>query len=409
MPRASSRSSARPAWSSAVAWARRSAISGSVGSASTRARVAEQEREPHEPRLGAVVQIALEAAALGVARLDEARPRGAELLQAGAQLGVEPRDVAAQQAGEERERQHGRGDECGPQRALPGARLGDGDQQEREQPAGVDRRELDALERRRPPPAAREPDEHDHEQHRVSEGDEREQRGRDAAVVVDEEHVLRAVVAAEVVRRGEEHRGQRPEREEQVARDGERAVRPRAEATRRERQLELQEDAAPETADDEARRVHERDVRQAHRGEEPREAEQHHEHAGPALGPAAPGVEAGADEPPSDRGTEDRPDHVRFLVVARQRQRDDGGSAHERREHDEAHAARRHRPILPSGAPARNPGPSRPGNDIQLTLRRGRAARPRVDLATAARWNTPRARPQIRIQPVHRGTTFHRS
>ena len=151
--------------------------------------------------------------------VDEPRPRGAELLQAGAQLGVEPRDVAAQQAGEERERQHGGGDERGPQRALPGARLGDGDQQEREQPARVDGRELDALERRRPPPAAREPDEHDHEQHAYAERDEREQRGRDAGVVVDEQQVRRAVVAAEVVRPGEEHRGQRPEREEQVAGD----------------------------------------------------------------------------------------------------------------------------------------------------------------------------------------------
>ena len=83
------------------------------------AGVAEQEREPHEPRLRAVVQVALEAAALGVARLDEPRARGAELLQPGAQLGVEPRDVAAQEAGEERERQHGGGDERGPQRARP--------------------------------------------------------------------------------------------------------------------------------------------------------------------------------------------------------------------------------------------------------------------------------------------------
>ena len=51
--------------------------------------------------------------------------------------------------------------------------------------------------------------------------------------------------------------------------------------------------------------------------------------------------------------------------------------------------------------------PSRPESDIQLTLRRGPAATPGVGLATAARRNTRSARPQIRIQPVHRGTTVH--
>jgi hypothetical protein len=62
------------------------------------ARVPELQRERHEPRLRPVVQVALQLPALGVAGLDEPQPRGA-------QVRVEPRDVAAQQAAEERERQ----------------------------------------------------------------------------------------------------------------------------------------------------------------------------------------------------------------------------------------------------------------------------------------------------------------
>ena len=72
------------------------------------ARGAQEQRERDQPRLRAVVQVALEPAALGVARLDDAGARRAQLLEALAQLGVEVDDVAAQQPAEERER-HQRG------------------------------------------------------------------------------------------------------------------------------------------------------------------------------------------------------------------------------------------------------------------------------------------------------------
>ena len=53
------------------------------------AREAQVQRERDEPRLGAVVEVALEAAALGVAGLDESDARRAQLHQACAQLGVQ--------------------------------------------------------------------------------------------------------------------------------------------------------------------------------------------------------------------------------------------------------------------------------------------------------------------------------
>ena len=119
MPRASSRSSARLVCSSSCA---RSSSAASSASPSARvARRAQQQRERDEPRLRAVVQVALEPPALGVAGLDEPRARGAQLLQARAQLGVELRDVAAQQAAEERERQQRGRDERGPPGGVAGA------------------------------------------------------------------------------------------------------------------------------------------------------------------------------------------------------------------------------------------------------------------------------------------------
>ena len=50
---------------------------------------AQVERERDEPRLRAVVEVALEPAALGVAGLDDPRARRAQLDDVGAQLGVE--------------------------------------------------------------------------------------------------------------------------------------------------------------------------------------------------------------------------------------------------------------------------------------------------------------------------------
>ena len=165
------------AWSSACA--RSSSVRDlGVGRVSAPAGVAEQEREPDEPRLRAVVQVALEAPALGVAGLDEPRARGAQLLQPGAQLGVEPRDVAAQQPGQEREGQQRRWRRTRPTaRRRPRPAVRDGDEQERRAaPHDVDGRELEALERRRAPPAEREPDEHDDEEHRVEQRHERRAR-----------------------------------------------------------------------------------------------------------------------------------------------------------------------------------------------------------------------------------------
>ena len=144
MPRASSRSSARLVCSSAMRAVeqRRELL---VRSTRLRARP-QQQGERDEPRLRAVVQVALEPPALGVAGLDEPRARGAQLLEARPQLGVEARDVAAQQPGQERERQQRGRDERGPPRGVARARRGRGDEQEGEQRADVDRRELQALE-----------------------------------------------------------------------------------------------------------------------------------------------------------------------------------------------------------------------------------------------------------------------
>src|SRR4029453_419699 len=49
----------------------------------------EGERQIHQPLLGAVVQVALDPAALGVAELDDAGPGGADLLELGPDLGLE--------------------------------------------------------------------------------------------------------------------------------------------------------------------------------------------------------------------------------------------------------------------------------------------------------------------------------
>ena len=69
------------------------------------------------------------------------------------QLVVEVRDVAAQQPAEERERRQRGGDERGPPRDVAPAGARDGDEQEREQRADVDRRQLQPLELARPAPA----------------------------------------------------------------------------------------------------------------------------------------------------------------------------------------------------------------------------------------------------------------
>ena len=63
----------------------------------------QRERERDEPLLGAVVQVALQPPALLRAGLDDARAGGAQLLDAGAQLGLQPL-VLHRQAGGGRDR-----------------------------------------------------------------------------------------------------------------------------------------------------------------------------------------------------------------------------------------------------------------------------------------------------------------
>jgi hypothetical protein len=336
MPRASSRSSARPVRSSSCA---RSSSSASSGSAPARARAAQQQRQRDQPRLRPVVQVALQPAALGVAGLDEPRARRPQLLQPHAQLGVELRDVAAQQAAEERERQHGGGQERGQPGGVAGAGPRDHHEQEREQRGRVHRRQLEPLVRARAAPVHDRPHEHDQEQHDVERRGERERDVRQVLVAPDEQQIDRALVAAQVVRAGEEHRGQERERDDHVARDHDRAVRPRRQPPRREAHAEVEEHAAPEPAEQDPDRVDQPRVRRPERGEEPREPEQHHQQADPALGPPPPGVQAGADEAPADPGPEDRPQRLRVLVGARQHEHDDAGSARDRGEHDRAQEA----------------------------------------------------------------------
>ena len=49
----------------------------------------ERERQRHQPLLRAVVEVALEPATLDVGGLDEPEPRGAQLLEAGAEVGLQ--------------------------------------------------------------------------------------------------------------------------------------------------------------------------------------------------------------------------------------------------------------------------------------------------------------------------------
>ena len=59
----------------------------------------QREREHHQPLLGAVVEVALEPPALGVARLDGARARRAQLLEPRARLRLQPLVVEREPGG----------------------------------------------------------------------------------------------------------------------------------------------------------------------------------------------------------------------------------------------------------------------------------------------------------------------
>ena len=63
------------------------------------ARELQLDHQRHEPLLRAVVQVAAEPPALGVAGLDEARARGAQRLQPRAQLDLQPRVLERQRGG----------------------------------------------------------------------------------------------------------------------------------------------------------------------------------------------------------------------------------------------------------------------------------------------------------------------
>ena len=94
MPRASSRSSSSPC-ASCVLRGGQDLAGGRRVLLERRADQAQVERERHEPLLRAVVQVALEPPALGVAGLDDARARGGQLL-----VGVGVRERLRDQLGE---------------------------------------------------------------------------------------------------------------------------------------------------------------------------------------------------------------------------------------------------------------------------------------------------------------------
>ena len=119
MPRASSRSSPRLSRSSS--WARSSRPASSLVLGRADARGAQQQGERDEPRLRAVVEVALEPPARGVAGRHEPRAARPQLLHALLQFGVEVRHVAAQEPAEEGERHQPGGDERGPVRGVADA------------------------------------------------------------------------------------------------------------------------------------------------------------------------------------------------------------------------------------------------------------------------------------------------
>ena len=87
MPWASSRSSSTARRSSASASSRR--VAPAILSLPSRERGSQRERQPDEPLLRAVVEVALEPPALGVARLDDAGARSAQMLELRARFGLE--------------------------------------------------------------------------------------------------------------------------------------------------------------------------------------------------------------------------------------------------------------------------------------------------------------------------------
>ena len=89
MPRASSRSSTRASRAS-LRGRLDQGLKPRVGSGGPVAGHPQRQAQRDQPLLGAVVQVALEPAPLGVAGLDDPRPGGPDLLQLRLHLGLQP-------------------------------------------------------------------------------------------------------------------------------------------------------------------------------------------------------------------------------------------------------------------------------------------------------------------------------
>ena len=358
---------------------------------------AEQQIHADDPPLRAVVQVALDAPAFGVARVDEPGTRRAQLVQPRHELGVEACDVALQQPAEERERQErGHAEGQPPEQRRVGGGPG-GHDEERGEPARVHGPEGDAVERVGTPPVLPEPCDHDDEEHDIERRLYAGQGIGQIRVALDQPQVPRAVVARQLLRTGEEQRRDGAQGEQPVARERDPAVGSRWEAARREAHEKVQEHAAPQAAGHEPEREGECRVRQGDRRDAPREAEGDHEHADAAAGPPVRGVEAGSDEAQHHGRPEDRPGEVRVLPVAREQEHDHARAAEDGADHDDALPRSVHGATLPQREAARK----RNARRSRFTARAARA-RPRRARRPLPRTRPPRAARRARSRPSRR-------
>ncbi len=221
--------------------------------------------------------------------------------------------------------------------------------------ADEQRHEAAALGRRRRAPLAHQhPDRHEAE----AERDRRAERERDVAeaiVALDQQHVARTsarAVGDDPLGVADEQRRDRHERDQHVARRHDPAARPRRQPAGREAQQHVAEDRPPEPSEDDAEGEHERRVRREERPEEPREAHQDHQQAEARLRPAAPRIQAGADEAPPDQRPEQRLRARIGEVVASEHEQHVADSAEQGRRRDGERPTRRHEPILTPRAAA---------------------------------------------------------
>jgi hypothetical protein len=272
---------------------------------------AEGQREVHQPLLGAVVQVALDPAAFGVPELHDAGAGGADLLELRTDLGLQ----ALVLDGHARRRRH-RAD-------RRGVVVGGGVVEQ-----GGDRGEAAPPRPGRPAPA----DHHDPEQQRpqrhVRQVGDGEHHVAVRTAVADGEQVLRAAGAAGPVRvhqqqldHGQGHRGG-------IVGDDEHPLQPGGGAAVREDGEQVGDDARGQGVREVPERERGRGGEEDHAVGEQAErgiAQPDHDHqrAGPVLGPARPGDEAGRDERPAH--PEDREQQVgerpRPVVAGAQQQR----------------------------------------------------------------------------------------